>query len=560
MMGNRLIQKRLTIFYAMSLLFSLVSAQSLSPEWHKSIDNIFSQWNNVNSPGCALAIVQDGKIIYRKGYGMADLEHGLSIQPNTVFYIGSVSKQFVTAAILLLEEQGKIDLDDDIHKYFPELPDYGYPINIRNLIHHTSGIRDYLQLWQMSGLNYLDEIEPEEALEIICRQKELNFEPGTRYLYSNSCYFMMALIVKRVTGKTIREYANDHIFGPLEMYSTQFYDDNRRLIKNRAFGYGGKYEGEFSNMMMRFDLVGSGGIYSTVEDLYKWDQNFYHNILGNRGDAFVEHMLTNGKFNDGSDIGYAYALNKGTYKGLNTFGHGGALGGYRSHFVQFPDQKTSVIILCNLASMNPGGLAFQVADIVLADHFIEAENPVAEEVKAITLSEKKLTAFEGHYWNAWGNFSRRIYLKDKTLMYDRGNGNESELIPIGKQKFQMKLESSDAFFVSFEEDKMLVGGPDEKPSIMTKYTPVKPSISELEAFSGTYQAEEVDASYELKVEEGNLYLILPDNKVKIEPVSENIFTHRFIGQMTFKRDQNGKVEGVIVDAGRVRKMWYHRVK
>ena len=541
------------------LSFSLF-AQSLTEDQQKSIDNVFSQWNNVNSPGCALALVQDGKITYSKGYGMADLEHGLSIQPNTVFYIGSVSKQFVTAAILLLEEQGKIDLDDDIRKYFPELPDYGYPINIRNLIHHTSGIRDYLQLWQMSGLNYLDEIEPEEALEIICRQKELNFEPGTRYLYSNSCYFMMALIVKRVTGKTIREYAQEHIFGPLEMNSTQFYDDNRRLIKNRAFGYGGTFEGEFSNMMMRFDLVGSGGIYSTVEDLYKWDQNFYHNILGSRGDKFIDHMLTNGKFKDGSDIGYAYALNKEIYRGLNTFGHGGALGGYRSHFVQFPDQKTSVIILCNFASMNPGGLAFQVADIVLADQFVEEEVVVEEEIEPIKLSPKKLKAFEGHYWNAWGNYSRRIYVKESILMYDRGNGNETELIPVGKQKFKMNLDLPISMFVSFEENKMMVGEEGDKPELFEEYTPIEPSVSELEALAGTYQADDVDAPFELVLEDGKLFMASPDGKAQIRPVSKDVFTQTYIGQVTFKRDDSGNVEGLVLDAGRVRKMWYKRVK
>ncbi|MCB0840169.1 MAG: serine hydrolase, partial [Bacteroidetes bacterium] len=272
----------LIFLFLVSITLSLY-AQKLPKNQQNAIDQVFAQWDNPNSPGCALAVVQNGKIVFSKGYGMADLEHNLAITPQNVFYIGSVSKQFVTMCMLLLEEEGKINLDDDIHKYFPEMPDYGYPINIRNLIHHTSGIRDYLQLWEMSGRNYLDEIEEEEVLDIIFRQKALNFEPGTRYLYSNSCYFMMAMIVKKITGKSIREYAQEHIFGPLRMKNTQFYNDNRRLIKNRAFGYGEPFEGEFSNMMMRFDLVGSGGIYSTVEDLYLWDQNFYQNKLGKQG-------------------------------------------------------------------------------------------------------------------------------------------------------------------------------------------------------------------------------------------------------------------------------------
>ncbi|MCB0845871.1 MAG: serine hydrolase [Bacteroidetes bacterium] len=548
----------LIFLFLVSITLSLY-AQKLPKNQQNAIDQVFAQWDNPNSPGCALAVVQNGKIVFSKGYGMADLEHNLAITPQNVFYIGSVSKQFVTMCMLLLEEEGKINLDDDIHKYFPEMPDYGYPINIRNLIHHTSGIRDYLQLWEMSGRNYLDEIEEEEVLDIIFRQKALNFEPGTRYLYSNSCYFMMAMIVKKITGKSIREYAQEHIFGPLRMKNTQFYNDNRRLIKNRAFGYGEPFEGEFSNMMMRFDLVGSGGIYSTVEDLYLWDQNFYQNKLGKQGNKLIEKMLTNGKYNDGSDIDYAFALDKQVYKGLNTFGHGGALGGYRSQFIQFPDQKTSVIILANLASMNPGNLAFQVADIVLADKFTETtSNETQSEIPAIKLSPKKMTEFEGYYWNNWSNYSRRIYLKDKTLMYWRGENNESELIPIGENRFQMK-GTAVPLYVQFESDKMIVQEGDRQPVPIDRYTPISPDADQLKEYSGKYKAAEIDENYQLKVVDGKLVLVLPDAEVPLDPIYKDVFFQGFVGQVSFQRDDSGAVSGLLLDADRVRRMWFERV-
>ncbi|MEZ4825773.1 MAG: serine hydrolase domain-containing protein [Bacteroidia bacterium] len=352
------------------LLFNMsayMSAQQLSPTQTLTIDSIFQAWDKTNSPGCALAVIKDGEIAYSRGYGMADLEHGLAINTKSVFYVGSVSKQFVATCILLLAEEGRLSLDDDVHTYFPELPDYGYPITIRNLIHHTSGIKDYLDMWEMSGRSYLDKVPEAEALESIIRQKTLSFEPGTRYEYSNSGYLMLGMIVRKVSRVSLREYARANIFDPLGMTQTQFYDDNRRLIPNRAFGYGAPVEGTFTNRMMRFDLVGSGGIYSTVEDLYKWDQHFYQNQLGKRGQALIDQMLTNGRYKNGTEMNYAFGIENGTYKGRRTISHGGALGGYRAGFLQFPDQRFSVIILSNLETFEPLSRAKEVADCVLGE-------------------------------------------------------------------------------------------------------------------------------------------------------------------------------------------------
>jgi CubicO group peptidase (beta-lactamase class C family) len=234
--------------------------------------------------------------VYANGYGLADLEHDVKITPSTVFYIGSVSKQFVTFCILLLEEQGKLNLDDPIQKYFPDFPVYESPLTIRHFIHHTSGVRDYLTLMDLKGRSYLDHITVDEVYELIKRQSTLNFKPGEQYLYSNSCYFMLALIVEKVSGEPIRKFAATNIFEPLGMNHTQFYDDNTNIIKNRAFSYA-KDETKkvgFDNLIMRFDLVGSGGVYSTIEDLYLWDQNFYHNKLGKGGQAIITKMHQDG--------------------------------------------------------------------------------------------------------------------------------------------------------------------------------------------------------------------------------------------------------------------------
>jgi CubicO group peptidase (beta-lactamase class C family) len=330
-----------------------------------NVDKIFEVWNNSNSPGCALAIIKDGKILYKRGYGMADLEHDIPISSNTVFYVGSVSKQFTAMCLLLLEEEGKLSLDDNIRKYLPQFPEYNKPITIRQLIHHTSGIRDYLLLWYISGKDYLDYMSEDEVYKLICSQKELDFTPGEKHAYSNSGYFLSSLIIRKVSGKSLREYAEENIFKPLGMKNSIFNDSNKNIIKNRAFGYTPLNEGNFGNVFMRFDLVGSGGLYTTIEDLYLWDQNFYHNKLGKGGQTLINKMCTNGKFNDGKEVNYAFGLINGQYKGFRTIQHGGSLGGYQAHILRFPDQTLTIIVLSNLATIDPGSLANNVADIFL---------------------------------------------------------------------------------------------------------------------------------------------------------------------------------------------------
>ena len=426
------------IFYASPSLLA-----QITPEQQTRIDGLFSKWDRTDMPGAALAVVHNGTIVYQKGYGMANLELQVPIQPETVFYIGSVSKQFVAMCMLLLEEQGKLDLDADIRTYLPEFPDYGYPITTRNLIHHTSGIRDNLTLWELIGRSHLDEIPESQIYELIMRQEKLNFEPGTAYRYSNSCYFMMSLIVERITGQSLREYGEEHIFSKLGMEHSFFGDDNSRIIPNRASGYHENGEGEIENMIMRFDLVGSGGVYSTVQDLFLWDQNFYDNKLGTRGQALIDDMLTNGRFKDGSEVNYAFALQNGTYRDLRTVSHSGALGGYRSHYLQFPDQLFTVIILSNVTTFGPGGKAYAVADIVLEDELGPDPNRGASVSSAsIRVSGPApviddLEIYSGRYYSPELDFHYDLETEDGVLIMKIGEAYRFSLTPATPTLFKM---------------------------------------------------------------------------------------------------------------------------
>jgi CubicO group peptidase (beta-lactamase class C family) len=401
---NNLIRVSSLIIIILSAFNFAALPQPVNPK----VDAIFTEYNSALSPGCALGVVKDGKLIYSKGYGMADLEHDIPITASSVFYIASVSKQFVTMAVLLLEEQGKLGLDDEIQKYLPDFPRYESPLTIRHFIHHTSGVRDYLTLWSLAGNDYLDRVDKNAVYQLIKRQQTLNFTPGERYLYSNSCYFMLAMIVEKASGDSIQEFARKNIFNPLQMNESHFHDNNLHIIKNRAFSYSPADDNspndDFDNLIMRFDLVGSGGVYSTITDLYKWDQNFYHNILGKGGPEIINKMHEDGVLNNGESAKYAYALQNDTYRGLKTVSHGGSLAGYRTQLLRFPGQNFSVILLGNISSFSSGKMAREIADVYLADELMPIK---VAATKASSKSQKEeneysvanLSQFTGTYYS-----------------------------------------------------------------------------------------------------------------------------------------------------------------
>ena len=328
-----------------------------------AIDAIFGTWNKKDSPGCAVAVFQNGKISYERGYGMADLENDIPITPASVFYVGSVSKQFTAMAAALAIQQGHLSADDPIRKYLPELPPYADAIAVRHLVHHTSGLRDYNTLLSIAGRRGDEAYDNPTVLRITARQKALNFEPGTDYLYSNTGYTLLATVVERATKTPFATYAEEQIFKPLGMTISHFHTDAARLVKGRANAYAVGPNG------LRLDTpsnerAGAGGVFTSVRDLLHWDENFYTGKVG--GKALIEQVQTPGTLKNGKPLTYAWGLQVGTYRGARIVEHSGSLGGYRAHITRYPEHHTSFAALCNLA-INPGALLRQVADIVLTD-------------------------------------------------------------------------------------------------------------------------------------------------------------------------------------------------
>ena len=335
------------------------------------VNRLFEKWDKPDSPGAALSVIQNGSIIYKRGYGCANLEYDIPITPASIFHVASVSKQFTAFAITVLAHQGNLSLDDEIQKHLPELPDFGNPITIRHLIHHTSGLRDQWELLMMAGWRLDDVITRAHILKLACRQKDLNFDPGAEHLYCNTGYTLMAEIVERITGQSFRQWTEANIFKPLKMSSTHFHDDHEMIVPNRTYSYAPAEDGEFRKSVLNYANVGATSLFTTVEDLAKWVQNFSDGRIG--GKPVIQQMHQRGVLNSRKEIDYAFGLSIGQYRGLKIVGHGGSDAGYRSHLLQFPDQAFAVAVLSNLASFAPHELAHQVVDIYLADRFTPLE-------------------------------------------------------------------------------------------------------------------------------------------------------------------------------------------
>jgi len=542
--------KLLWIFLFIVFLVSLVSAD----EKTEKVDKLFSKWDSTVSPGAALAIIKDGKIIYKRGYGMANLEHNIPLTPTSVFRIGSTSKQFTASCIAILSLQGKISLDDDIRKYIKELPKYEKPITIRHLLHHTSGIRDYLTLSSIAATPDDQFYTPGDSVELLSRQRGLNFLPGEEHLYSNSGYLLLGVIVERASGKSLNDFAQTHIFKPLGMKNTHFHDDHTMVVKNRADGYSPLKKG-FRIDMTTLDHVGDGGVFTTVEDLFLWDQAFYSYKLGKE---LMELIQTPGVLNDGKNLDYAFGLSVTEYKGLRKVSHGGGFVGFRAQMTRFPEQKFTVICLANLGTINPSGLCNQVADIYLADKLKKAEKAPEkkEKAKAVTLSKEELENKVGNYQDVRTGAWTIILMKEDDKLEIVGLGRKYVLTPVSKTRFQA-LDAPFANSIEFFPDekgrirkaKVTVEGGEEinlvKASLLSPLTP-----AQLKEYAGEYYNDELPVTYKLAVEKGSL-LFKHKNAPKgaLKAMDHDKFTMRWFN-IEFVRDKRKRIKGFVLAAGR----------
>jgi CubicO group peptidase (beta-lactamase class C family) len=551
---------------------SSAAAPNEEPSPEAKVDALFSKWNSLDSPGAAVAVVKDGLVIYRKGFGSAQLEYGIPITPSTIFHVASVSKQFTAMAVTMLEAAGKLSADDDIRKYLPELADFGKTITIRHLLNHTSGLRDQWHLLILSGWRMDDVITQAQIMDRLKRQKELNFAPGERYLYCNSGFTLLAEIVNRVGGQPFTDWTRDNIFKPLGMTSTHFHLDHREIVKNRAYSYNGEPGKGFRQAVLNYANVGATSLFTTVEDMANWLRNFDDKRVG--GAAVIDRMLTKGVLNNGQEIPYARGIVVEEYKGLPVICHSGDDAGFQTDVIYFPAEKFGVAVFANLGSFAPGTLTRQIADIYLAPKLKQPEavpagaKPSASlpGAKEFTLPAKSLEAFMGTYWFEATRFVRRVVLEKDRLFYVRSADNKSELAPVSATEFRMKDVPSEVL-VSFSDRtgnrfatvSITVGT--EPPAVGKWVEPFSPSEEALKEYAGRYYSEELDTVYDLALKAGALHVQVGHNEdLTLLPQIKDICSAGDMASIQFLRDAGGAITGFKVSTGRVLNLKFSKLK
>jgi len=357
------------------------------------VDALFAKYTAAGSPGCAVGVLQRGATVLAKGYGLGDLEHGIALTPKTRFYMASVSKQFTSMSLLLAEQDGKLKLDDSIRKYVPELPAYAEGIPLRRLLDHTAGFRDYLSLWGMRGYSNESVLKEGASLALITRQKALNFPVGTAYSYSNSGYLLAAAALQKATGKALAAFAEERIYRPLEMQSSRFQFDHSEPIPNRAHGYR-KQAGKWKTSDVGFDVIGSGGMYSNIEDMMKWARNYEKPVVGA---GVLQALQTPGKLVDGQRTPGGYAL--GMIERDGTYSHSGGASGYSTFLLRVPKHGVTVVCLCNIGGAEVEKLAHATAAVYTGEPVAERAAASRERKATRAWREGEAFALAGEYWS-----------------------------------------------------------------------------------------------------------------------------------------------------------------
>ena len=401
------------------------------------VDQVFSKWS-MATPGCAVGVAAGGRPVLLKAYGMADLEHDVRNTPETIFEAGSVSKQFTAMAVQLLASEGKLSLDDPVRKYIPELPDYGKPLTIRHILSHTSGLRDWGSVESIAGWPRTTRAYTHaHVLDIVSRQKTLNFDPGTNWSYSNTGFNLAAIIVARVSGMPFAEFSKQRIFTPLGMTRTSWRDDHTRIVKGRAIAYS-ESNGEYHIEMPFENVHGNGGLMTTVRDLLTWNNNFVKPRVGNP--QLIAEMATVGQFNDGKPLDYGLGLYVNDYRGVKNVYHSGSTAGYRAHLNRFPGAMISVAVLCNGSDGDATRSANRVSDVFLGPRLKPAPPARAAAPPPAALnpppSAEQLNVLAGTYWSDEAETMLTAAVDQGALVLKRRPDTVIKMTAIGPDKFR----------------------------------------------------------------------------------------------------------------------------
>lgn len=541
--------KRTSSFFLAFIVVVVVQAQP--EDTLKQIDALFSQWNN-STPGGAILVTRYNKVLYHKAFGLADLEHNTPNTTETIFESGSVAKQFTAASIFLLAAEGKLRLNDDVRKYVPELPTYDAPITIQHLLNHISGLKDWGVIGGVSGWPRTTRVYTQDlALQIICRQKSLNFTPGSEYSYSNSNYTLLVTIVERVSKQSLADFTRIHFFEPLEMNHTQWRDNFREVVPKRAIAY--SKSGSMYLQNMPFEHVhGHGGLLTTTGDLVKWNTLLETHRIG--GDQVFAWRTQKGKLTNGKEISYAGGISVNTVNEFTEISHSGATAGYRAWLAYYPQIKLSIVVLSNDSSFGVVQAGRKIAEL-----FMKPIEKLKKERLSFTLSESDLKRFAGTYKSIREFDVITLEYKDGKLFYDNTPMHAVHRDTLFQDNITWAVSKSNR--TSGQVQVILASSPGDTASYQ-RVNPPDMNSKNLLNVNGNYYSEEADTHFTVEVKDGNKMWIhnKPHASIELTPSFKDGYFSEDFELYEFKRDKKGNVTGFEVSMPRAERIQFIRQK
>jgi CubicO group peptidase (beta-lactamase class C family) len=554
--------KKLFTFLFLTCIYTSSLSQGIDNVLKKKIDDLFVQWDNPKSPGGAVGIVINNSLVYAKGFGMADIEHNIAITPETVFYMASVSKQFTGYCMVLLAKQGKVNLDEDIRTYLPWFPDYGDHITVRNLLNHTSGIRDDINLAMISGLGRSGMLTQLHAVKLIKNQQSLNFKPGEQHQYSNSNFVLLAEIVEAVSGQSFSSFADSAIFKPLGMNQTFFQEDYTRLIPNKANSYSKVDSSTFSNNFQTIYTLGDGGLFSNVNDMKKWVSNYFTPEIGDSKD--IQQLTQKGRLTNGNEIFYALGVNVTTLKGWDRFQHSGSLAGYRNYLAIYPDLKLGIIVFGNVSSNpSPRDMVVQLNDLLIKEKTSATNQMMLDDSAAVLADTAAVLKYCGHYLSNDGT-EFRFVMRNKKLFWEAGE-NSNLLLKESDNRF-IDSQDSTIRFVFSEIDhkkKSVTQYLSYTEHLFTSYpTDNKPTEEESLAYAGSYYSPELDCSFGIASKDGQFILTsIRHEDLKLTYLGKDELIHKGgLGHLQIIRNNQNKVVAFDLDNGSIKNLTFNKME
>lgn len=538
----------------------IIKVESIAKDPAGKVDQWMTQYSGEDVPGAAAMVILNGEVVFQKSYGMANLAYNVPMGKETAHNIGSTSKQFLTFGALMLQEQGKLNMDDDVRKYIPELPEFEHTVTLRNLVNHTSGYREFLNLLSMTGRNPSTGLSQEKLIEIVQRQPELQNEPGTEWNYNNTGYGLMTEVIERVTEESFPEWMEENVFKPIGMKNTQVRMNQNQVVPNRSQGYQNAENGGFEEVTDLGGAMGAGGIHTTMGDLEKWIQNLLNPKVGT--EAMVEEMTAPFELNDGSSTGYGLGLFVGEFRGLEYFHHGGADMAHRSMLMVFPEINGAVVTQSNYGSFN-GGISNQIAEAFFEDHLEEEADETEEE------SSEEFEYNPADFEPLTGRYELRAmpgfiltFARDGDRIYTQGTGQpEVDLSATSDSTFSLVGVDAAVTFHRNEDGSADSLTLHQNGNHIAEKVEFELKVEQMTEYTGRYFSEEIETVYDVALKDSGLVLqnyLLADD-IKLSAGKPDQFGGGFpIIDVTFTRNEAGEINGFKGGNGRTRDVFFQK--